>query len=197
MRNRRDDLETTAFHEAGHALAAVTFGCFNSSQVTIEPGPYSRGHCEIDTCGQAALLPAGVFPVEVELRMRAKFALVDLAGPAAQRRRRRTGWFEAIYDGGESDLKSALSLIGPLAPSGAAERIACEISSRFVRLSWPAIERVALELLKSRTLDREQIWDAMGEASPQYTDCEDILLKAWKLPPIVPGQLRSLPPLTP
>lgn len=144
---------TTALHEAGHAVAAVRAGLVFDRVTAIadleEELDGALHWNDLEASGEVAMSPELV-------------AVVLLAGPVAEARalRRRpdrvfTGW--AALDDRESVAQLGLSDQQFVAAS----RAALELVER----DWPAIERVAAELLRGRELGYEDVEALVAESA--------------------------------
>src|SRR5947209_3102570 len=99
----RKRLEVTAYHEAGHAVAAFNVGR-SFRHVTIEPGDESLGHLLHDRFSRS-------FKPDIAMSKRTEatiedHVLIGMAGMAAERRfvgRSRRNW-----RGGRQDMDNAI-----------------------------------------------------------------------------------------
>ena len=125
----RSKKELTAYHEAGHVVAAFRFG-HQHEVVSIEPNP-ARG-----TAGHSCCEDSDV-PEEMVIKLLAGYAAeVEAGGNEADTR--ASAW---------SDFEEAQRWL----PEGA--ELPLEEARQFVRENWKAIERFKDELLKHNTLD--------------------------------------------
>jgi hypothetical protein len=151
-------LRSTAYHEAGHAVAAY-WHRIRLDSITIEPDGDCQGHTRIGTPLAKHWLDAGHTGSRGRKRMEA-YALLVIAGPAAQRRYRPRSvrsWH------GRQDFKNADDLVSYFVGSDA-ERDAYlhRMSVRanaFVALPdvWRAIGTVADRLIRERRLGRAEL----------------------------------------
>lgn len=132
----------TAYHEAGHAVVALALGR-PVQRVSIEPNALRLGHCEFK---KASFRPTDDV-VETEM-------LILLGGLAAEARHTgEYGWDEA-----SQDLREVRILAARRAGSAAkAERVEKRTLDKTEYLlgrpgMWNAVERIADELLRSRTI---------------------------------------------
>ena len=151
-----DELEATAYHEAGHLAARLLLGG-RIMFVTIQPDPFGR------TYGR-------VVPDYRVLLPKSHQIVIALAGPMAERRFRAgdepTGdqgdWDRAIRDAfriAKGDMEQASALLDKLEGK----------ASILVNTYWPAIERTASALLVFGRLDGDTacrqasgIWHPIG-----------------------------------
>src|SRR4051794_39535522 len=132
--------EATAYHEAGHAVAALALDR-PVVKVSIEPDRERAGICAF---GKSVFRPSEDW-VEREM-------LIALAGLAAEAR--HTGEYD--HDAAERDLRYARSLSrGRAGNERQAERLERRLLSKVEHLlareeNWQAVERIATELLARR-----------------------------------------------
>lgn len=146
--------ETTAWHEAGHAMMAILCGGF-IERVTIEP-PYDDGPARYgDTVTRWSGMSARQLAA-AEIR-------VNLAGPV----------IEMIFTGKRSDFESveewsadwALAKVAAMSVSRNQQSarkllssVAVEIHEIFAPANvWAAVSAVAEDLLAHKTLDHNQV----------------------------------------
>ena len=144
---------STAVHEAGHAVAAIRAGLVFDRVTAIadleEELDGALHWNALEASGEIAMPPELV-------------AVVLLAGPCAEARASRkrpdqvfTGW--AAIDDRESVAQLGLSDAQFVAASRDAQAL--------VERDWPAIERVAAELLRGRDLGYEDVEALVAEAA--------------------------------
>lgn len=154
--------EASAYHEAGHAVAAWKLG-YRSISASIAAADESTGEVRHENPFPGENLDV----VESALvRSRVERAIIiRLAGPIAQKRYRPTSWRR--WQGG-ADYAVAADLALRVCGSG-------EIASAFLKWldlrakalieqHWPAVERLANALLKQGTMDQDQIAALMQRA---------------------------------
>jgi ATP-dependent Zn protease len=153
--------EATAYHEAGHAVAAWCLG-YRPATASILAGDDSAGQVRHESP-----FPGINFEFDGSDWTRLKIEraiMICLAGPIAQRRHRRTSWRRWH---GAADYATATELALRTYGSG-------EIASAFLKWldlrakllvedHWSAIERVAIALLKHATLTNEDITSLVVE----------------------------------
>lgn len=126
----------TAYHEAGHAVAALALGR-PVHKVSVLPDRERLGHCAF---GKAPVRPSEDW-IEREI-------LISLAGLAAEARHTGTyGWAEA-----EKDLRYVRRLLRDSGSERKAERVEKRLLSKVEHLladdeHWRAVELIAAELL--------------------------------------------------
>lgn len=158
MNKRYRQREATAFHEAGHAVAAIRLGVgLGRHGVTIEPGEGYHGRCHA-LKGFAGSPEYGISPtkqVRIENRV-----IVLLCGPAAQRRHRASS-IRSHHP--RADYHGAVDLLSYLGGSDRTlEKHFTYLAARaddFVasRTNWPMITAVAKELLKRVRLSNADV----------------------------------------
>jgi hypothetical protein len=143
--------EESAFHEAGHAVAAtVFFGADSVEEICISPA----GH-DAEIGGECWYSHSGDYTGH-------RRAIVLLAGPAAEARACRRPVGEVLATGGSSDLADLGQYLWILESDGLHYRYPdtdpndercreqrdalCRAARRFVARHWFAIQRVAAEL---------------------------------------------------
>jgi hypothetical protein len=155
--------EATAYHEAGHAVAAWCLG-YRPSTATIIPGTDSIGQVRHEN----------PFPgIDLEFdgsnwrRLRIERAImICLAGPIAQRRYRKTSWRR--WHGG-TDYVTATELA--LRVSGSSEIASAFLKWLNLRTAllvdehWRDIKRIAIGLLTHGSLAHEDIASLMATGS--------------------------------
>jgi hypothetical protein len=148
-------LEATAYHEAGHAVAAWRLGYrpISASITTPEDSvgevshesPFPGDNLEFDASDLARL--------RVE-----RAIIIRLAGPVAQKRYRQTSWRR--WHGGAdyavaSDL--ALRVCGSGAIASAFLKWLDLRAERLIEEHWPAVERLATALIKRGRMNQDEI----------------------------------------
>lgn len=179
MSSRKNDLEATAFHEAGHAVAGYLLRR-RFKYVTIEPEETTLGHVRYykwrrDQNPEFSWTPA--------LRLRCEEAILTaLAGPQAEKI--KTGRWNRV--GAQSDYGNAtdfaLTVCGGSEASATAYMKWLEIRCREILenpRNWRGVTTLADELLKRPRLDNQearsvievgiygQILPAFGVRSPR------------------------------
>ena len=152
-----------AYHEAGHAVAAILLDCLRSVTITSR----HSGHTHVDT-------PENMNGHNPSFRQWAKHRLVFcLAGMAAQRRayppQGTTGEFglllEAMHD--HDEAVRMITELNPPCPIVEAFIVQAE-ADVLIERHWHEIERVAEALMKRKTLAADEVRETMG--SPPHGD---------------------------
>jgi hypothetical protein len=149
-------ISATAFHESGHATIARTLG-LRVTRVSVEPvcdtfyQTWRSGTTEIQVIGDLAR----DFSPLMKRRLRAE-AISLLAGPIAERfaQEADAGAPEPAPEG-DTDLEHATWLLSRDTPPHDLPRelrAARATAERLVRKRWPAIERLAERLTRSREI---------------------------------------------
>lgn len=133
--------ESTAYHEAGHAVIAIVLGR-SVQRVSILPKLQTLGRCEFQK-GKPR-------PTEDWLE---REILISLAGLAAEAR--HTGQYS--WAGAEQDLQSVKRLAVMRAGERQYERLQKRLLAKVEHMldqpeNWRAIQLIAAELLKSETI---------------------------------------------
>lgn len=151
MNNQR----ITAIHEAGHAVIALRLGLVFDHVTTIPDD-----HAETDgALHWTDLQSAG----DLEIAATAD-AIVLLAGPFAEARLTGSTLHEVLADDPAGEDREALATLGlDDEEFVAASREALAL----VEQDWPAIERVADELLECETLDFTEVEALVADADAQ------------------------------
>jgi hypothetical protein len=176
--SRRD----VAFHEAGHAVAAVLLKVCEVDGVTIRPGEDFAGRNYTRTMPYAWAGPAQ--------RFHHALAVVYYAGAWAGTLRNPTEECIAPGDlfkvaprfGCARDFEAARETLAraKYRHHGAAQRRAWRAAEAFVRKHWPAVEAVARALVRRTTLDRHTLESIIAEHStwqPGWMEAEALLCK--------------------
>jgi len=143
-----EDQERVAYHEAGHAVAAVRTGC-QYMNVTIKDDPIShiRGRVEYI----------------VGRPMRHDMVIVTLAGPAAEERYEPDDYFITWVDGycpePGDDFTVANKILLTWDGNLASHARFGKIAAKSVADNWDHIKAVAAFLLEFETLKDGCIWD--------------------------------------
>lgn len=144
----------TAYHEAGHAVAAsIRPRARRVSSVSIEPDEFTAGR--IHRCEEAVSEPSSE-PIRLDLPQLVDEIVVLLAGPQAELR--FTGFFDSL--GANNDYERAISLAtkyGHVLDIDAFMDWLRSESEEFVDAFWPEIERLAEELHDLRTLTEQDV----------------------------------------
>jgi ATP-dependent Zn protease len=156
MKPRRRKHESTAYHQAGHAVVAVVLGLkIGRRGVTIVPdnGRGTLGYANITV--QLRERPDGATSARTRARIEA-WAVAHLAGDVAERKfngRRRLG--------GHSDLLRAFDLLEYISTSveqfDARLRVAYVGARDLIEDNWPSVQAVAEELLSKKTLSADEV----------------------------------------
>jgi len=155
-------METTAYHEAGHALVAIMLGGEIKS-VTIDPDRDEREH----RYGDTAVLWRMKGRSDREYREHA--IQVALAGPVAEMLYTGDPFHPGLVPEWAADWADAWELAAVLKPVDR-ERLAYleQISIRLYRLldsepHWSALAEIADNLLAHETLEGEQVHEIVGQ----------------------------------
>lgn len=151
-------LRSTAYHEAGHAVAMLT-GVYPeiTREISIVPGPNGCGR----TAGNYEFSPY----LKPDLARLVKIVTVLLAGRTSE----RCLWgMNGGFDGeSRSDLKKAQQWVGSIAPEmkerRALKRWIAAHTKCLVATHWPSIEAVAEALLVEKVLDRDRFMNIVEE----------------------------------
>jgi len=147
-----------AHHEAGHAVIAIACQ-LPIALVTIEPGvDGSSGHVEIR--GAAATNKPPVLPAHLQVRVSLCLMAWACSGELAE----QIGAFSGIGSSGDEEnieqaaqaIEEATGARPPLLPVYA-------VTSCYLKDHWEAVERLALTLIKERTISGERAREIVGE----------------------------------
>jgi hypothetical protein len=149
----RGDL-STAFHEAGHVVAAWSRG-LKTHSATIIPTPGFRGHT-LHANPWRGIRRNSTLP---SIRDRAESAIVvQLAGPEAQRRHSPRSWRSHH---GASDFEDAFDAAMGLSSSSEAAHAYLDwlaiVTRDEITTLWPQVETVAQALVARQTLSAAEI----------------------------------------
>ncbi|MEN0110121.1 MAG: hypothetical protein AAF805_05315 [Planctomycetota bacterium] len=156
-----DDLEETAYHEAGHAFTAAYAGGRVLS-VTIAPdwddGPSRYGDTQV-AWSRSQFTPA---------ELAEKLALVALAGPAAEMIYRGEPLHPALVAEWSDDWRQAMNETAAIVPDPRRRTVWLENQVRGLHgllsdnTHWEAIAGVADHLLAHETLEAEEFAEVIG-----------------------------------
>lgn len=159
------ELEATAYHEAGHAVAAYLLSC-PIMHVSIVPNEEegTEGHC----ASGYGRHPPDFVPEQMDdddvatRRVLERRIMICFAGNAAERAFR--GESDAVYPGSGSDFWRASELAGFVASEGSDECLAfqqwlhLQIDRRLTRPHiWAAVTAVATALLERKELSGQRV----------------------------------------
>lgn len=151
MPTTNKELEATAYHEAGHAVAHWRFGC-PITRVTIAPEDDYLGVVVADDPVMYMHLDWDASP-EIDQALN-QGIMIYFAGPLAQVRFDSSSWSEFH---GDSDYETASPMLLRLGgssenASAISERLESETRA-FLEKHWREVEAVANALLEHRDLD--------------------------------------------
>jgi hypothetical protein len=159
--------EATAYHEAGHAVAAWSVG-YRPTTASIEAGNDSVGQVRHEEP-----FPGISFEFDGSDMARLKIEraiMICLAGPIAQKRYRRSSWRKWH---GVADYATATELaLRACGSSDIARAFLKWLALRAESLvddHWSAVERVAIALLKRSTLTHDEIASLVSKPHLQQT----------------------------
>ncbi len=163
------DLESLAYHEAGHAVAAFHHNV-RAKKLSILPEPGSSGRLTYHPYF-SGIHPEGDTSPRVQRRLE-NMALVCCAGPAAERRFNARGY--RTYHG-KGDWQYAIDLLSHL--SGDDEILSAYFNlidlqaRKFVHLPWvwSCIEDLAAALLEHKELTGKQVRSVIEETIRERT----------------------------
>ena len=155
MNRRRGRHESTAYHEAGHAVAAFVLRLkIGRRGVTIVPDKERDMLGYVNITAQLRERPDCATSARTRARIEAWVA--HLAGDIAERKfsgRRRFG--------GHSDLLQASDLLEYISTSveqfDARLRVASVGARDLIEDNWPSVQAVAEELLRKKTLSADEV----------------------------------------
>jgi len=152
--------KSTAYHEAGHAVARYyLFHPIRKVTICPDKNDDSAGHCE----GKGRSYLDGI---DVEISPRKQSRMFDnikilLAGREAQRRFNKRSKRSVLNCQAHSDWRKAVDLAIRLTTSTRGTELLLEWlrheTESFVQLRWSDIEAVAAELLDRKTLTGEEV----------------------------------------
>jgi ATP-dependent Zn protease len=156
MKSRRRRHESTAYHEAGHAVAAFALRLkIGRRGVTIVPDKERDMLGYANIAAQLRERPDCATSARTRARIEA-WAVAHLAGDVAERKfngRRRFG--------GHSDLLHASDLLEYISTSveqfDARLRVAYVGARDLIEDNWPSVQAVAEELLRKKTLTADEV----------------------------------------
>jgi hypothetical protein len=163
MKNARD--LSTAYHEAGHAIAAYRFG-MRLREITIEPEQGSQGSITGEFTAGITRDIEGEVTAETRLHCE-QYAIHALAGTEAQRK------FNARSlrsHHGHSDYHNAVDVLSRLCSSPEHEQkyydAIQERTRAFVHdpVNWRAIDALAKELMRKRTIKGKELREYIRSA---------------------------------
>jgi ATP-dependent Zn protease len=154
MKNKTLELASTAYHEAGHAVACLVYS-IAVREVSIVPTAHSAGTVKTERLTEEVLKGGD----EVELRNR---AITLFAGEKAEERFCAETEQEFNYFCNASDILWLIDILKKFHPENKEERLrvrfeladnACDLVSE----RWEQIQAVARALLKHKTLSGEDV----------------------------------------
>ena len=156
--------ELTAYHEAGHAFAAVYVGA-RVETVSIATDPYSDGPARY---GQTEVLwdQSEFDPAELAQKQ----VMVALAGPVAEMIHSEDPWHPALVSEWAADWKTAWAIAvahvtGEQKRMAWLEQASVDVHRFFSRDTiWPAIAALVDNLLAHDVLGSEQVHDIVEES---------------------------------
>ncbi|HEX6815428.1 MAG TPA: hypothetical protein VF102_07140 [Gemmatimonadaceae bacterium] len=149
----RQPTERTAWHEAGHAVAAVLYQ-LPFTYVTVRAFGDSLGHITVPFDQTRSS----------DVRYCEHFAVMTACGPAAEQlvSGERSQWYAVGAAGDLRDVDAILvHLVGGGSALSSAHRQVWEAAEEIVRKWEPAIARVAATLVERRTLVRATVRDVL------------------------------------
>jgi hypothetical protein len=166
--HRRSSQEATAYHEAGHVVAAIELKR-RVLRATIVPD-HTAGTAGRATYDKRSIRWIGkVHECAVPLSHAVDDIVISICGAVAQRRYRPRS-VRSVH--GHADFVSAFDMA--LQVSGSEQREAQALlrwlevrAENLVNSRWPCIEAVAKALLRDRTLDTDAIFAAFESADAE------------------------------
>jgi hypothetical protein len=157
-------LRATAYHKAGHAVAAWHFG-LQFKQVTIEPSANNEtlGHV-LHRRSTKWFNPDSDSGDRTRLRAERHIITSFVSQLAEGKIRRRPPRFGMEGDN-KSALDMALHLCGSMKTADAYLNFCCLTSGDLVASHWSEIETVAAALLKRRTLNHEEMLEVIMQGT--------------------------------
>ena len=165
--------ERTAYHEAGHAVAAF-FEQLRVRTATIKPDKVKGSLGHVSHYPKPSFHPDFETDARTERRVLAG-VLTYLAGPAAERR--ATGRATGSHDDYRNAMDMASRLCGSNESVGALLRWMWVQARDLVTVHWSFIEAVARALLARRRLSGQEV--------------REIILNSGKLPTLLPSVVRN------
>jgi ATP-dependent Zn protease len=165
------ELESTAYHEAGHAVASYAMRT-GPLGVSIVPNDEELGRCRFSSQSWLRTVEDGIPNTRTRLRVEGVI-IVDLAGGQAEmlfyKAAKAMGRVPDDFDSAgkvnptaESDLRTAFRKISFLAKDLLEEEAYLGFLAERARVIleyeyWPAVEAVAEELLQTRALGKRKV----------------------------------------
>jgi hypothetical protein len=157
----RTNIEGTAHHEAGHAVACLLFGIAFDS-VTIVRADDSNGHL---TRPKPGWYNTDHFDDRHLLRIRDEIAQ-DFAGQIAEWKYRGKRPRYGTQDDNQQAFDLALKLTGGGKTTGAFLEYCWCFAEEFVNSNWNSIQLIAGELTKGKTLTSRQLSEITAALKP-------------------------------
>jgi hypothetical protein len=157
-----NQIEGTAHHEAGHALACLSFG-IAFDYVTIIGTDDSNGHLSRPEPGW---YKTDLFDDRHLLDIRNEIAQ-GFAGQIAEWKYRGKRPRFGMQDDNQKAFDLALKLTGGGKTTGAFLEYCWCCAEDFVNSNWSKIQLVAAELAKGKTLSSRQLIEVTGEPKPR------------------------------
>ena len=157
-------LELTAYHEAGHAFAAVYVGARVQS-VSIEPDPYSDGPSRFGETDVAWIHDNFTREELIQNQV-----MVALAGPVAEMIHSEDPWHPALVAEWAPDWKTAWKVVAPAFPDerkrlAYLEQASIDLHRLLSRDDfWSAIASLVDELLAHEALDGDEVHEVVEQA---------------------------------
>jgi hypothetical protein len=158
-----------AYHEAGHATVARLLD-IDIATVTVIAADGALGHVKHNGLADYASLASDPDALMTQIAFE-RTAMMFLAGCMAERIYLAVsdGELEG-YEGALEDLHGATSLIESLTQDGSEELLEAWLHlldlrvGRLLRTNWSAVQRVAMTLIKRKTLTGAQVDECIMEA---------------------------------